>query len=253
MKDTNVDISNVSVVILAAGKGTRMKGEPDRNKVTYHLHGKPIILHAREMLQNAGIESVIVVVGHAWESVKAVLGDTVVYAHQNEPKGTGDALKCALAVLPDKSDTVISMYGDDSAFYTPELIHELIATHTDSQAVITLLTVHKNNPTGLGRIIRDDAGEFIAIVEEKNANEEQKLITEINTGLFCFERDFLEEMIGEIVPNEVTHEYYITDLVDLAIKRGRKVNSINKEHENIWFGINTMDQLNEAETLHKVE
>ena len=113
------------------------------------------------------------------------------------------------------------------------------------------MTVHKDNPTGLGRIIRNASGEITEIVEEKNATDQQKLITEINTGLFCFERKFLETTIGEIVPNPVTLEYYITDLVDLAIKKGFRVNSINKAHENVWFGINTPEQLDEAHRQKK--
>ena len=219
MNNTNRETPTVSVVILAAGRGTRMKGEPEKNKVTYLLHGKPIILHAREMLHKAGINSVIVVVGHAWESVKAVLGDTVTYAHQQEAKGTGDALKCALAVLPETTTHVISMYGDDSAFYTAELIDQLLASHSENSAAITLLTVHKDNPTGLGRIIRNASGEITEIVEEKNATDQQKLITEINTGLFCFERKFLETTIGEIVPNPVTLEYYI----DVYKRQNRRI------------------------------
>lgn len=242
----DIDLSHISVVILAAGRGTRMKSDPDKNKVTHLLHGKPIILHAREMLQKAGIESVIVVVGHAWESVKEVLGDTVTYAHQNEPKGTGDALKCALSIIPHGTTQLVSMYGDDSAFYTAELIHEIVSSHTESNAAITLLTVHKKDPFGLGRIIRNAEGEIVAIVEEKSATEAQKNITEINTGLFCFDTKFLHETIGEISPNPITNEYYITDLVDLAIKKGLKVNSITKNNENVWFGINTKEQLEEA-------
>ncbi len=251
MTTIDASLSTVSVVILAAGRGTRMKGEPDKNKVTYHLHGKPIIVHARETLQKAGIESVIVVVGHAWKSVKAVLGDTVTYAHQHEAKGTGDALKYALAVLPQSTTQVISMYGDDSAFYTPELINQLITSHVKNQAAITLVTVDKDDPTGLGRIIRNDTDEITEIVEEKNATDQQKLITEINTGLFCFDRTFLEESIGDIKPNSVTHEYYITDLVELAIKKGQKINSITRKHDAIWFGINTLEQLDEAHAIMK--
>jgi len=253
-----MDTSKVTVVILAAGKGTRMQAPQDKNKVAYSLNNKPIILHTREMLKMAGLNSVIVVVGHAADSVKNVLHDTVAYAYQNEPKGTGDALKTSLSIIPESSSHILCMYGDDSAFYTPELIHKLLTSHIRASASITMLTIHTPEPAGLGRIIRNENKEIVGIIEEKNASDDQKLINEINTGLFCFDKDFLVKNIESINKNDVTGEYYLTDLISIAVSNGVKINAITENDNHVWFGINTQEQLEQAakhqtylQALHK--
>ncbi len=239
--------ASVSAIVLAAGKGTRMKAPPDLNKVAYQLADKPIILHTYEMLQQAGLESIVVVVGYASESVREALGDKVVYAVQENPQGTGHAVKVALPSLPIQCKTVLSMYGDDSAFYPPSLIQTLLEEHHKIDADISLVTIYKDDPTGLGRIVRSDNGEFTEIVEEKNASDAQKLIREINTGLFCFKRDFLEETIDQITPNAVSGELYLTDIIHIAVLNHKKVHTITWKSDDIWFGVNTPEQLKEAE------
>jgi len=229
-----------------------MKTPSDKNKVIYPVQGKPMILRTLTTLKKAKIKSLVVVVGHAAESVKSVLGNSITYAHQKEPNGTGHALKTALPHIPKKTAHVISMYGDDSAFYTPSLMQELIHSHTKNKAKISLLTIIKSDPKDLGRIIRDASGEIIGIVEEANATDRQRFITEVNTGLYCFNRKFLENNIKEIKPNSVNGEYYLTDLVDLAYKKDLKINSILKNGEKIWFGINTQDQLQKAQTYSDI-
>ncbi len=243
--------ASVCAIVLAAGKGTRMKAPPNLNKVAFQLDDKPIILYTYEMLKKAGMENIIVVVGYASESVRDALGDNVIYAIQENPQGTGHAVKIALPYVPTQCQTIISMYGDDSAFYPPSLIQTLLTEHTKTHAAVTLVTIYKEDPTGLGRIVRNEDGEFTEIVEEKNASDAQKTIKEINTGLFCFDRIFLEQSIGEIKPNTVSGELYLTDIIQIAVTNHKMVNTITWKSDDIWYGVNTPEQLQEAETRMK--
>jgi bifunctional UDP-N-acetylglucosamine pyrophosphorylase/glucosamine-1-phosphate N-acetyltransferase len=239
-------LQKVTAVILAAGRGTRMHAPADKNKVTYELHGRPLVWWTKQRLVDAGLSSIVAVVGHASDSVKSALGDTVTYVTQGEQKGTGHAVATAIPALPVTSETVLTMYGDDSAFYTPELIEKLLISHQASDASMSVLTVHRADPTGLGRIVRDGKGNVQAIVEEKVASDDEKLITEINTGLFCFDKNFLVDAITRIPVNPVSGEYYLTDIVDIAVKKGAKVNAYVSPKEDVWFGVNTQQQLQEA-------
>jgi bifunctional UDP-N-acetylglucosamine pyrophosphorylase/glucosamine-1-phosphate N-acetyltransferase len=243
--------TNVTAIVLAAGKGTRMKAPPEKNKVTYTLAEKPIIQYTYDMLKECGFDHIIVVIGYAGDSVKAALGERVTYAVQENPQGTGHAVKTAMPFLKPNCKTVISMYGDDSAFYPPSLLEKLYQEHNKSNAAVTLVTLHKSDPTGLGRIVRDNAGNLTEIVEEKNATDQQKQIKEINTGLYCFDRQFLDMVINEIVPNPISNEYYLTDIVQIAINHHRKVHALVWPSDEIWYGVNTQEQLREAEARMK--
>lgn len=240
------------VIVLAAGKGTRMKATTT-NKVAMPLFEKPIIAHTIENIREAGLEKIVVVVGFAKESVKEVLGTSVVYAEQEEQLGTGHAVAIGLAKVPPECDQLISMYGDDSAFYPPILINSMIAEHQQKNAKVTVLTIEKADPTGLGRIIRGDKGELLAIVEEKVANLEQKKIKEINTGLYCFDRAFLEEGITQIKKNAVSGEMYLTDIIEVAVKNGQKVEAMKWTNSAVWHGINNPDELLQAREKMKRE
>ncbi len=243
--------SHVSAIVLAAGKGTRMNAPPTQNKVTFTLVDKPIIRYTYDLLNHCGLQHIVVVIGYASDSVKTALGNKVTYALQENPQGTGHAVMVALPYLPPECTTVISMYGDDSAFYPPALIETLLTTHQQAEAAVTMVTLQKNDPTGLGRIIRDNQNNVIAIVEEKNASADQKKIQEINTGLYCFNRKFLDQAIQKIKPNPITNEYYLTDIVQIAVDEQQKVCAITWNSDDIWYGVNTPEQLKEAEVRMK--
>lgn len=239
---------NLAAVVLAAGKGTRINATADKNKVTYPIANKPIIAYTVDNLKSAGIDKIVVVIGFASDSVKQVLGDSVSYAIQKQRLGTGHALKTGLgAIRNDQVNTVISLYGDDSAFYPPEVFKNLIAEHRKQHAVISFVTIEKQNPIGLGRIIRDDDGQVEAIVEEKNASVQQKQIKEINTGLYCFDRSFLKEALNNIKKNPVSKEYYLTDTVEYAVKQHLPIQAIKWPQGDIWFGVNTTQELSAAD------
>lgn len=166
-------------------------------------------------------------------------------------RGTADALKGGLTKISPHIKNVLSVYGDDSAFYTPDLIKSLVKKHRSAQADITFVTINLENPTGLGRIIRNNEGKVTTIVEEKNATEEQKKITEINTGLYIFNKQFLDKNIDKIKKNQISGEYYLTDLIEIGLKGGYKVQTLKWNDSSIWFGINTKGQLDRAKQLKR--
>lgn len=245
--------SQVAAIVLAAGKGTRMHAGKDRNKVAYPIAGRPMISYSIKHLQEAGVKEIVVVVGHAANSVKDAVGPTVAYATQVKRLGTGHAVMTGLKVVSSAPQTIITLYGDDSAFYPPDLYQQLLQTHLHHQAALSLLTVNRTNPFGLGRIIRNSQGKMVAIVEEKNATLEQRKIKEINTGLFCFERKFLEWGLSRVKKNPLSHEYYLVDLVSIAVKAGYPVQTINWSDDQVWQGVNTLSDLTAIEQKVKTD
>lgn len=244
----------LGAVILAAGRGKRMEVD-GVNKVTMQLAEKPIILRIVQFMKKLGIEATVVVVGHAKESVMEVLKDEkdVYFAEQKELLGTGHAALVALDKIPEDITDVIIVYGDDAVIYIDEhipVIEKLFETHFVSNAAFTFLTIDQENPFGLGRIVRDEKGKVLAIVEEKDATDEQKKIKEINPGCFIFKVDFLREYLGKVQKSSATGEYYLTSLIDLAIKNNVHIETL-KGGYMAWRGVNTREELQQAEALLK--
>ena len=238
---------NLGAIILAAGKGKRMNSK-SINKVALPLADKPMIVHTVSLLENVGIKEIVVVVGFAKKSVMNVLGSKVIFAEQKKRLGTAHAVECALKKMPTNVDDVLVVNGDDSAFYSEKIITKLIKSHLLSNSALTFLTIEKANPFGLGRIVRGSKNELIAIVEEKNAAQAQKTIKEVNPGCYIFKVNFLKKYLSKIKKNELTGEYYLTDLVDLGIKNNEKIETL-KGGSIAWRGVNTKDELQEAEKL----
>lgn len=240
-----------AAIVLAAGRGSRMKAK-NKNKVAFKLAGEPMIAHTVKHLRAAGIEQIIAVVGYQADSVRQALGSDVIYAVQQEQLGTGDAPKYALPLISQDVSTVLTVYGDDSAFYPSELFTEMISRKVATNCDVLFLTIHKDDPTGLGRIVRDANGQVVSIVEEKVATEEQKKIQEINTGFYCFDRDFLVNHIGEIQINSVSGEYYLTDMIEIALKHGKKVDAFFVKDDSIWHGVNNRSDFAKAQAKLKI-
>lgn len=240
--------SRIAAIVLAAGRGTRLNSI-GKNKVLLPLAGKPMIGYTMAVLQKLKINPILVVVGFRGDKVKAYLGGSYTYVHQGQLLGTGHAVKKALPHLPSEIRYVVVLYGDHSAFYRPEILENLIRRHHDTAADITLLTVTRQNPTGYGRIVRDGGGNVVGIREEKNASEDEKKITEINSGTYCFKTTFLKKFIPKIKKNPVAKEYYLTDLVELAIKYQCHLEAWKINDENVSVGVNTPSELEEADRL----
>lgn len=238
-------------IILAAGKGTRMNMVYE-NKVVLPLADKPMIQHIVEFIKKIKIETTVVVVGFAKESVMEVLkGFNLIYAEQIEPLGTGHALICALNKLPEEVENVFVVYGDDAVLYAEEnipIIKKLFEVQESEKAAITFLTIEQDNPYALGRIVRNAAGDVSAIIEEKDATTDQRKITEINPGCFVFSVRFLQKYLSQIEKSPVTGEYYINNFIDIALRNNEPVKTIKGGKLN-WRGVNTPEELNVAEKL----
>lgn len=238
----------ISAIILAAGKGSRMKEEV--NKVTLLMNGKPLISYAVNLLQKMEVRPVIVVIGHAKESVKNALKDTdVIFVEQEKQLGTGDAVKSALGKIPPVSTDVIVLYGDDSYLYKKEILNKIINKHMMENAMLTFLTINVEAPTGLGRVIRDRSGDVIDIIEEKDATQEQREINEINPNCYIFRHDFLKKNLPQIPKSQVTGEYYLPSLIKIAKENNEKILTVDGGCL-LWKGVNTKEDLAEARNLY---
>lgn len=237
----------IGAIILAAGKGKRMNSKKI-NKVAMHLANKPMILHTVHMLEKIKVDIILVVVGFAKSSVMNLLNGGVVFVEQKKRLGTGHAVFTALKKLPGDIEDVLVLNGDDSAFYTTGVVKELIKTHVRTDADFTFLTIEKDNPQGLGRVIRDKNGAIQAVVEEKDATRKQKEIKEVNPACYVFKTSFLKHFLKKIHRSPVTREYYLTSLIDMGIKNKRRIETL-RLGPLAWRGINTKEELQEAETL----
>jgi bifunctional UDP-N-acetylglucosamine pyrophosphorylase/glucosamine-1-phosphate N-acetyltransferase len=235
-----------AAVILAAGKSTRMKS--DVPKVLHEICGRPMIEYLLDAARAAGAKRLIVVVGHKADVVRAALAKhaDVDFALQAEQKGTGHAVMMCRDQLADHHGPVLVLAGD-----TPLLRSESLAGLLDDlraqQAACVVGTATTAANRGLGRIVRDAAGQFARIVEEKDATPAEQQIQEINTGCFAFDRQALFDALDQLRPNNRQSEYYLTDCPALLLKAGRRVVASRKLDIREAMGVNTLEQLAEVE------
>lgn len=246
------------IVILAAGKGTRMAEvtpEPFP-KVLIPLEGdKAVIKYLLEQVNQIQTDTPpIIVVGFESERVKQELGDKYLYALQSDQKGTGHAVKCAQDLVTSENFIVLN---GDMPFIASSSIQQLVDLHESKQPKITMFTATVPNFegvyshfSGFGRIIRGDNGQIIKIQEFADCTEEQKAITEVNTGEYMFNSEWVFPHLGEIGSTNAQHEIYLTDIVEIAIRDGQKIESLAIDPIEI-FGINTPDHLAHAQSMVK--
>lgn len=235
-----------AIVILAAGKGTRMKSELP--KVLHQLAGRPMIAYSLDLANVVSDMSPVVIVGYKAEEVRAAVGSRATFAVQTEQLGTGHAVMQAQALLEARADTVL-VYAADMPLITPETLQRLMATHARNSAAITMLSVIAEDPRGFGRVVRGKNGGALAIVEEIEATEEQKAIRELNAGVYCFDAAWLWPSLHRLQPSPRKGEYYITDLVGLAVADGRHVAVVTTHTPEEVLGVNTRVHLAEAEAV----
>lgn len=237
----------LAVVILAAGKGTRMKS--DRPKVLHRLAGAPLIDHVIHTAQKLKPTQIVLVIGHEADLVRQTVGDDVHYTEQSQQLGTGHAVAQAETLLRDHPGTVLVLYGD-MPLLTQATMQQLIDLQTDHPSPLSMLTVIADNPRGFGRIVRDDDGSVLAIVEEADCTPEQLKIKELNVGAYCIKADWLWSNLARIEMSP-KGEYYLTDLVAIAVRQGHKVGVVTTSDLVETMGINTPQHLAEAEAALK--
>ena len=230
----------VITIIMAAGKGTRMKS--NKSKLVHEIYGKPLVRRVVEVAEKIGSDEIIAVVGHLREQVQEVLGDSVKYAYQEELLGTGHAVMQASKYLKGKKGKVVILYGD-VPILRPETLRNLVSKSIKNKEYATLLTAKYENPTGYGRIIRDEGGNIKAIVEEKDADPLQKEIKEINSGIYCFDIEELLNALKKVNNDNAQGEYYLTDVIKIMNDEGLKTGAVIVEDNTEILGVNDRSQL----------
>ena len=240
--------NNVAVIILAAGMGTRMKST--KAKVLHEILGKPMILYVVQTATKVAGNDVILVIGNQADEVRRIVSEKakVKYAYQAKQLGTGHAVSCALSLIPDYCEEVVILCGD-VPLLTADTVIKLVNDHVKTKCDVSLLTVEKDNPTGYGRILYDNKDHVSKIVEEVDANKEQKKIKMINTGIYCVRKNFLVDAVGKIKSNNAQGEFYLTDIIEMGNIEKKLVGAVVGNDDKEFFGINNRKQLKEAEKI----
>jgi bifunctional UDP-N-acetylglucosamine pyrophosphorylase/glucosamine-1-phosphate N-acetyltransferase len=209
-----------AAIVLAAGRSTRFRSS--QSKLVHPLGGKPMIQWLLGAVREAGASPVVVVLGHGAEEVKAACGAGIVFAYQKEQRGTGHAVLAAAPSLAGFSGDVLVLYAD-LPLLRVETLRRLIETHRRTGATLTVTTAVLANPHGWGRIVRDEDGRVMGIVEERDADAEIRGVREVNVGLYCMSAKFLFDALHEVKPDNAQGEIYLTDIVAVAVRRGASV------------------------------
>ncbi len=237
---------DLATVILAAGQGTRMKSKTP--KVLHPVAGRPMVRYSLDTASSLGSAQTVLVVGHEAEAVRRYVGDAVSFAEQREQRGTGHAVLQALPALKGHPDTVLVIYGD-MPLLRVETLRRLVETHAASHATITMLTVTSDDSMGFGRILRNAEQRVLGIVEESDATPQQLAIQELNCGVYCFKTQWLWDHLPRLTPSGKKSEYYLTDLIGMAAREERKIESIVLTDVSEVIGINTRVHLAQAERI----
>lgn len=241
-------LDNVSIVILAAGLGTRMKS--NQAKVLHTILGKPMISHVLKTACSVSEKGVVVVVGHQADKVKNVCSKVrpVSFALQKEQKGTGHAVLCALPAISDSTEHVIILCGDVPLLQV-NTIQALLKDHMAQNRDVTLLAVEVENPRGYGRVVMNADRELTRIVEEADASDAEKSISLINSGIYCVSKEFLTEALNKITPDNAQGEFYLTDIIEVGYAWKKRLGVVVGEDPEEISGVNTIDDLNRVERI----
>ena len=248
------DQAPLSAIVLAAGLGTRMRST--RAKVLHELGGQPLLRYPLAAVGGLGADPVVVVVGHQADAVREAARASglagICAALQEEQRGTGHAVRCALPALEGFSGDILILYGD-APLIRGATLRRLVETHRAEAADLSLLTVRYDDPTGYGRIVRESDGRVRGIVEERDATPAERAITEVNPGFYCVRADVLRPLLAALRDDNTQHEFYLTDIVGLAAQAGRRVIAIETERPAEVAGINTRAELARMEATLRTE
>jgi len=244
----------LEAIILAAGKGTRM--ESDLPKVCHLVGGRPMVCAVVDTCLEAGCSRVVVVVGYKQELVREALagyGDRVEFAVQHEQLGTGHAVVSAIDAFPfeNRSETDVFVLCGDGPLIRTSTLTKMLELHHSTNADATLATSVIDDPDGYGRIVRDSSGGFARIVEQKNASEDELAIREVNPSYYCMNAQAMFETLKKVSRNELTGEYYITDVFELLLKDGQRVEVIDAVPPEDILSINTLEHLAQVDAIYR--
>jgi len=233
-------MDNLVALVLAAGKGTRMKSKLP--KALHSLVGKPLARHAVDSCKAFGIQRVLVVIGHGKDLVLATLGEDIEYIVQEELLGTGHAVLQARKALRDFTGDCIILPGD-APLITPDILQGLLEHHRQHQAAATVLTAILDDPRAYGRILRGEDGRVIGIVETKDATPDQRQIREVNSSVYCFRCPLLYNALDQVRPDNVQKEYYLTDAIGILVRQKERVEAYVASQPEVMHGINSRADL----------
>lgn len=243
-----LDLSKIGAVILSAGKGTRLNCV-DKPKVMLEIGGQPIVSYTVNALRQIGLapKQICLVVGFKKEIIKNFFQNEVSYVVQEEQLGTAHAAYLGIKSLPAEIEQVLVLGGDDSAFYLPETLLNLVQQHINNHCVLSLLSAEVENPHQLGRVSR--AGGKLEIIEKEYLTEDQKKIREISTGTFVFDRKWFEEIFPSMPKLRKLGEYGLPTSLAMARDKGETFQVIKMTDSNQWHGVNTLEELEMADKL----
>ena len=239
----------MKAVILAAGKGKRLQSEQyNLPKVLRQALGKPLLKYVLDNVNHVKDSDIYIVVGYMKEKIIETFGESYNYASQDEQLGTGHAVMMTEPLLKNYDSDVLVLYGDMPLF-KKQTYKEIVAEHEKSDADCTVVTAIVENPPDYGRIIRDEKGNIIDIVENKDCTPEQAKINELNVGIYMFKSKLLFESLKKLNNNNAQKEYYLTDVPKIMIKNGLKVRTYTVTDNSEIFGVNTTEDLYLCEKL----
>jgi UDP-N-acetylglucosamine diphosphorylase/glucosamine-1-phosphate N-acetyltransferase len=247
---TDIKKGRLRTLILAAGKGTRMGS--DLAKVLHRIHDRPLLEYVVEVAVAAGAEETVVIVGHQADLVRETFaGQGLVFVEQVEQLGTGHAVLQAREAFAGYDGDVLILCGD-VPLLPLATVRRLLDEHARSGAFVSVLTARIDNPRGYGRIVKDDAGTLLKIVEERDAMEVEREIREINSGIYLVGAPFLFDAVSRITNQNNQKEYYLTDIVEIANRDGFSVHACLAEDAQSVMGINTPEELKKAERYREL-
>lgn len=242
-------MNNLAAIILAAGKGTRMKSE--RAKVTFPIADKPMVQRVVDTALSMQCSRICVVVGYLKATVISCLeeDERIEFVEQTEQLGTGHAVSITESLFKDRDQDILILCGD-VPLLTPQTVNRIYQEHVSSKASCTVLTAFLDDPGKYGRMLRDDKGKLCGIIEYKDASDEQRKIKEWNTGIYCFKAGDMFDALRNTSNNNQQSEFYLTDTVEILYKAGKQVSSVVLEDLMEVSGVNSQEQLAELEDIY---